>query len=144
MSTTAHKIGTAMMWTMLSRAGRMGLGILTSAIVVRGLGDHDYGVLSVLRSILMFVVLLAGFGTGQAVLKFLPALRVARSPHAARRLVRAVFAAHTLAWALMLAVAWLWRDGLERVFHVDGVGVYIVVAVALAWFEIVFTVATHV
>lgn len=144
MSTTAHKISTAMTWTMLSRAGRMGLGILTSAIVVRGLGDHDYGVLSVLRSILMFVVLLAGFGTGQAVLKFLPALRVARSPHAARRLVRAVFAAHTLVWALMLVVAWVWREGLEDLFHVDGVGVYIVVAVALAWFEIVFTVATHV
>ena len=144
MSTTAHKIGTAMTWTMLSRAGRMGLGILTSALVVRGLGDHDYGVLSLLRSILMFVVLLAGLGTGQAVLKFLPALRVARAPQTARRLVRAVFAAHTLAWVLMLGVALVWRDGLERVFHVDGVGIFIVVAVALAWFEIVFTVATHV
>ena len=144
MSTTSHKIGTAMTWTMLSRAGRMGLGILTSAIVVRGLGDHDYGVLSLLRSILMFVVLLAGVGTGQAVLKFLPALRVARSPAAARRLVRGVFVAHSLAWALMVAVAFVARARLEGIFHVDGVGLYIVVAVALAWFEIVFTVATQV
>ncbi|HEU4929312.1 MAG TPA: oligosaccharide flippase family protein, partial [Candidatus Krumholzibacteria bacterium] len=36
------------------------------------------------------------------------------------------------------------RDWMEGVFHVDGVGLYVVVAVALAWFEIVFTVATYV
>jgi O-antigen/teichoic acid export membrane protein len=142
--TTSEKIGAAMAWSMASRVSRIGLGILTSAIVVRGLGDHDYGVFSLLRSILMFVVLLAGIGTGQAILKFIPELRVARSPHAARRLVRGVFATHTMAWLAILAVATVGRDFVERVFHSEGVGIYVVVAVALACFEIVFTVATHV
>lgn len=133
-----------MAWTMLSRAGRMLLGIATSALVVRGLGSHDYGVLSLLRSILMFVVLLAGVGTGQAILKFLPELRVQRSPHAARALVRGVFATHALVWLVMLGVASVARGSAERVFHVDGVGLYLLVAVALALFEVVFTVATQV
>jgi O-antigen/teichoic acid export membrane protein len=138
------KIGTAMAWTMVSRAGRMVLGIVTSAMVVRGLGGHDYGVLSLLRSILMFVILLAGVGTGHALLKFLPALRVERAPRAARRLVRGVFATHALVWLAMLGAAFVVRPSVERVFHVDGVGFYVLVAVALALFEVVFTVATQV
>jgi O-antigen/teichoic acid export membrane protein len=129
---------------MVSRAGRMLLGIATSAIVVRGLGSHDYGVLSLLRSILMFVVLLAGVGTGQAILKFLPELRVQRSPRAARTLVRDVFATHALVWLVLLGAAFAGRSSAERVFHVDGVGLYLLVAVALALFEVVFTVATQV
>jgi O-antigen/teichoic acid export membrane protein len=133
-----------MAWTMASRAGRMLLGLATSALVVRELGGHDYGVLSLLRSILMFVVLLAGVGTGQALLKFLPALRVERSPRAAQHLVRGVFATHALVWLSLLGGAFVWRSSVERVFHVDGVGFYVLVAVALALFEVVFTVATQV
>ncbi len=144
MTTTTKKIGTAMAWTMISRAGRLVLGILTSALVVRGLGDHDYGVLSLLRSILMFVVMLAGVGTGQAVLKFLPELRVAKSAATARRLVRGVFAAHVLAWLVLAAIAFLTRDAMARLFHADGIGIYLVIAIGLAIFEILFTVATHV
>jgi O-antigen/teichoic acid export membrane protein len=65
---TSHRIARAMAWTVVSRAGRMALGFATSVMVVRGLGQHDYGVLSVVRSVLMFAVLLAGLGTGQALL----------------------------------------------------------------------------
>lgn len=144
MASTSSKIGTAMAWTMVSRAGRMLLGIVTSAIVVRGLGDHDYGVLSLLRSILMFVVLIAGAGTGQAILKFLPELRVERSPKAARALVRGVFFTHAIVWLVLLGIAFVCRARIGMVFHVDGVGLYVLIAVALALFEIVFTVATQV
>lgn len=144
MTTTSSKIGTAMAWTMLSRVGRMVLGIVTSAIVVRGLGEHDYGVLSVLRSVLMFVVLLAGVGTGQAVLKYLPVLRVAHDRRAARALVRGVFATHLVLWLALVGLAYATQASTERLFHVEGIGFYVVIAVVLALLEIVFTVATHV
>ncbi|HXV13735.1 MAG TPA: oligosaccharide flippase family protein [Candidatus Krumholzibacteria bacterium] len=144
MTTTSAKIGTAMAWTMLSRVGRMVLGIVTSAIVVRGLGEHDYGVLSVLRSVLMFVVLLAGVGTGQALLKYLPELRVARDRAGARALVRGVLVTHVGAWLALVALAYAVQPALEGVFHIDGVGLYVLIAVVLAVFEIVFMVATHV
>ncbi len=133
-----------MAWTMASRVGRMALGILTSALVVRGLGSHDYGVLSLVRSILMFVVLLAGAGTGQAILKFLPELRVARSRTAAQKLVRGVFSTQALVWLAMLAVAFAARGSMVRLFHADGIALYVVVAVALASFEVVFTLATNI
>ena len=144
MKSTSSRIGTAMAWTMASRVGRMALGILTSALVVRGLGDHDYGVLSLVRSILMFVVLLAGAGTGQAILKFLPELRVARSRAGAQKLVRGVLATQALVWLLMLAIAVATRDTAQRLFHADGIGLYVAVAVALASFEVVFTLASQV
>lgn len=133
-----------MAWTMASRVGRMALGILTSAWVVRGLGSHDYGVLSLVRSILMFVVLLAGAGTGQAILKFLPELRVARSRLAAQKLVRGVLATQALVWLAMLAIAFATRGSMVGLFHADGIALYVVVAVALASFEVVFTLATNV
>ncbi len=144
MTSTSARIGTAMAWTLASRLGRMGLGIVTSAIVVRGLGEHDYGVLSLLRSILMFVVMLAGVGTGQAILKFLPVLRVARAPHAARSLVRGVLAVHGVTWLAMTVIALGFRDTIGGWFDIDGVALYIVIAVALASFEVVFTIATQV
>lgn len=144
MTSTSSKIGTAMAWSMVSRMGRLVLGVVTSALVVRGLGEHDYGVLSLLRSILMFVVLLAGVGTGQAILKFLPELRVARSRAAAQKLIGGVFATHALVWMALLLAAYAMRGRTESLFHIDGIGLYVVVAVALASFEIVFTVASHV
>lgn len=141
---TTQRIGRAMAWTVASRAGRFALGFASSVIVVRGLGKDDYGVLSVVRSILMFAVLIAGLGTGQALLKFLPALRVGGSAAAARQLVRRVALVHVLTWAVLALGAWVFRDATTRLFHADGMGVYVVAGVALALFEILFTVATHV
>jgi Na+-driven multidrug efflux pump len=44
----------------------------------------------------------------------------------------------------LLGATFAGRASAERVFHVDGVGLYLLVAVALALFEVVFTVATQV
>jgi O-antigen/teichoic acid export membrane protein len=144
MESSARRIGTAMVWSVAARAARFALGFASSIVVVRGLGDHDYGVLSVVRTVVMFVVMLAGVGTGQALLRFLPTLRVARSGAAAQRLVRGVALAHLGGWATLLALSALARGWTERVFHVDGVGVVVVAGVALALFEVLFTFAGHV
>lgn len=133
-----------MAWSVGARGARFILGLATSAIVVRGLGSHDYGVLSVIRSVLMFVIVLAGVGTGQALLKFLPTLRVARSGSEARRLVRRVALAHAFGWIVLLAAAFAARGWTERVFHAGGIGTLIAAAVGLACFEILFTFASQV
>jgi len=143
-ATTSHRIGRAMAWTVASRAGRFLIGLGTSVLVVRGLGERDYGVLSVVRSILMFAVLLAGLGTGQALLKFLPVLRVARAGDAARRLMQRVLAVHVATWVGFVLLVWVLRGPLEDAFHVGGFGTVIAAAVALALFEILFTVAAQV
>ena len=133
-----------MAWAVASRAGRFVLGFASSVLVVRGLGDHDYGILSAVRSVLMFVVMLAGFGTGQMLLRFLPSMRVARSGEGARRLVRRVALIHVLAWLAMVAVAAAFRGSLERLLNTDGTGVMVSIGVGLALFEILFALASNV
>jgi O-antigen/teichoic acid export membrane protein len=127
-----------MAWSVASRAGRFALGFASSVVVVRGLGDHGYGVLSAVRSVLMFVVLLAGFGTGQTLLRFLPALRVARAGESARRLVRQVAVVHVLVWLLLVALSLALKAPLERVLNTPGSGVFVAIGIGLSLFEVLF------
>jgi len=126
------------MWSVIARAGRFVLGMASSIIVVRSLGAHDYGVLSLVRNILMFSVILAGGGMGQAILKFLPAFRVAGDAPAARRLVRRAVAVNLLFWAALVAAAYAGRQPIERLFPYEGLGVVVAAAVALTLFELFF------
>jgi O-antigen/teichoic acid export membrane protein len=128
-----------MVWSLVARVGRYGLGVVSSVIVVRSLGDHDYGVLSLVRTLMMLAVMLCSAGLGQAVLKFLPMLRVAGAAREARRLVRKVLFVHGVAWAVLLAACWLGRGWIGSIFGYDGFDTLVAAAVALALFEVFFT-----
>lgn len=138
MGRTSRQIGSAATWSVAARAGRFLLGMVSSVIVVRSLGSSDYGVLSLIRTVLMVVVPLSGLGMGQALLKFIPALRVGEAVDDARRLVARVLITNALAWLALSAAAWLWRGPIERLFGFDGVGVLLAVAVSLSVFEAIF------
>jgi O-antigen/teichoic acid export membrane protein len=141
---TGRRIGTAMAWSVLARGIRFVLGFATSVVVVRSLGQHDYGVYSVVRSVMMFAIVVSGVGTGQALLKFLPAMRVARSRTAARALVRRVALIHFASWLVLLATGYAARGSVAALFPIDGIGVLIAAAIALGLFEIFFTFAGQV
>jgi O-antigen/teichoic acid export membrane protein len=142
--TTSQRIGTAMAWSVGARAGRFVLGFASSVVVVRGLGSHDYGILSAVRSVLMFVVLIAGFGTGQALLRFLPALRVAGAGDSARRLVRRVALVHIAVWLLLLALSFVLKAPLERILKTPGVGEFVAIGIGLSVFEVLFALVGNV
>jgi O-antigen/teichoic acid export membrane protein len=144
MGGTTQQIGRAMVWSVTARAGRFVLGMASSVIVVRSLGDYDYGVLSVIRTLIMFVVILSAGGLGQAVLKFLPALRVSGTAVEARRLVARVVVFHALAWAAISIAVYLLRDPIASLFEFDGFATLVAAAVALAFFEIFFTLFSHI
>lgn len=138
MESTSQRIGSAMAWSVGGRLGRFLLGFVSSVVVVRGLGDHDYGVLSAVRSVLMFVVLVAGFGTGQTLLRFLPALRVARAGTSARGLVRTVVFVHVIVWMLLLALSLFLKAPLEQLLKTPGVDLLVAIGIGLSIFEILF------
>jgi O-antigen/teichoic acid export membrane protein len=133
-----------MAWSVAARAGRFLLGFASSVVVVRGLGDHDYGVLSAVRSVLMFVVLLAGFGTGQTLLRFLPALRVAHARDSARHLVRRVLLVHVAVWLALLALSFVLKAPLERILKTPGVGTFCAIGIGLALFEVLFALCSNI
>jgi len=138
LSPLKNQVGSAMVWSVVARGGRFALGLLSSVIVVRSLGAYDYGVLSIVRNILMFTVILAGAGLGQACLKFLPALRVARDGAGAARLVRTALAVSLLVWAALVVSTYFGRHAIESLFPYEGLGLILALAVALSLFEVFF------
>jgi O-antigen/teichoic acid export membrane protein len=144
MSGLTGQVGTAMAWSVFARVGRFVLGLASSIIVVHALGADDYGVLSLVRNLLMFAVIIAGGGLGNAVLKFLPALRVEGDAVGARRLVRTALAVNMLLWVVAVAVFYLGRGLVERVFPYEHVGVVVAAAAALALFEVFFTLLSRI
>jgi O-antigen/teichoic acid export membrane protein len=133
-----------MYWSVLSRAGRFALGLASSIIIVRTLGKHDYGVLSLLRVVLIFAAILAGAGMGQSLLKFLPMLKVAGDREGARRIIVWVIAVQTAAWALLLVASYLLAGWFESLFSFEGAGKILWIAVALEIFEVAFKLVTQV
>jgi O-antigen/teichoic acid export membrane protein len=133
-----NQVGTAMVWSVIARGGRFVLGLLSSIIVVRSLGAHDYGVLSLVRSMLMFAVILAGGGMGQALLKYLPSIRVTGDPAEARRLVRRAVVVNLALWAALAAAAYVGRHAVEGLFDFQGLGIVLAAATALMVFEVFF------
>lgn len=144
MSPLKNQVGSAMVWSVVARGGRFALGILSSVIVVRSLGAHDYGVLSVVRNILLFTVIFAGAGLGQACLKFLPALRVARDGTGAARLVRTALSVSLLVWAALVVSAYLGRHAIESLFPYEGLGLILALAVSLSLFEVFFALTARI
>lgn len=138
-----QKVGAAVFWSVFAKGARFVLGLASSVIVVRGLGEYDYGVLSLVRTVLAFVVVVATVGLGQSLLKFVPVLRVSGNARGARRMVGVVFIVQTAVWgALLLLTAWV-GDRIEAPFGIEGLGSVLAVAVGLAVFELYFNLITQ-
>ena len=144
MGQATRELGRAMFWSVLARAGRFGLGLASSIIIVRALGKNDYGVLSLLRVVLVFVGIIAGAGMGQSLLKFLPLLKVAGDRQSARRIVRWVIAIQIAVWAVLLVLSYFLAGWFESMFSFKGVGTILWIAVALELFELAFNLVSQV
>lgn len=144
MGETTRRVGRAMMWSVVARGIRFGLGLASSIIIVRALGREDYGVLSLLRVVLVFAGLLAGAGMGQSLLKFLPVINVEQGGAGATALVRRVFGVQLAAWAILLALSWVLAGWFESMFAFEGVGRILWIAVGLELFEIAFALVSQV
>ncbi len=143
-SSTGSRIGSAVFWSVLAKSARFVLGLAGSVIVVRGLGKNDYGILSLIRTFLMFAVLIAGVGLGQALLKFLPHLRVRGSAGGARKLVLEAVLLQTTAWVLLLAACHLLQPFITRIFIIEGIGRLFFLAMGFASIELYYALLTNI
>ncbi len=144
MESTGRQIGKAALWSMLAKTSRFVLGMASSIIVVRGLGRHDYGVLSLVRTFLMFMVIMAGAGMGQALLKYIPSLRVAGDVAGARRLLRRVVVIQTALWILLLVLCRFLEPYFGRLFDVEGIGRLFFLAMGLASIELYYSLLSQI
>jgi O-antigen/teichoic acid export membrane protein len=144
MGEATRELGRAMFWSVLARVGRFVLGLASSIIIVRALGKNDYGVLSLLRVVLVFVGIIAGAGMGQSLLKFLPLLKVAGDRQSARRIVRWVIAIQIAVWAVLVVLSYFLAGWFESMFSFKGVGTILWIAVGLELFELAFNLVSQV
>jgi len=144
MGEATRRVGQAMYWSVLARVGRFVLGLASSIVIVRGLGKDDYGVLSLLRVVLIFVAIVSAAGMGQSLLKFLPLLKVQGDREGARRLVIWVILVQTAAWAALLLLSYFFGGWFESLFSFEGVGKILWIAVALELFEVAFKLVNQV
>jgi O-antigen/teichoic acid export membrane protein len=140
---TASRVTTAMGWSVGAKLARMGIAVASSIVVVRGLGSHDYGVLSGVRTILTFLAFVCGLGLGQALLRFMPELRVKRDLEGMKGLLAFVLVVQLLAWAAFFVVFLLWGESLGTFFKTPGLGLILKIGVALLVIDLVALLASQ-
>lgn len=104
---TVSAVGGAMGWSVVTRLLQFALSLIGSIIVVRSLGADRYGLLTVLRTALAFVTAICGLGLGQALLRYMPAVRARGDRELAGRLLRLVVVPQFVAWGVAIVLAGL-------------------------------------
>ncbi len=117
---TREKVTGAFAWTLLPRAVQLVVSIFTSILIVRSLGEFEYGTLSVLRTPLALVTLLAGLGLGQALNRFVPELRVQDRANEGRALLMRCLSMQTAVWAVTTVILLALRGYLTANFPTYG------------------------
>jgi O-antigen/teichoic acid export membrane protein len=130
-------------WSVGAKLARTAIAVASSIVVVRGLGVHDYGVLSSVRTILTFLAFVCGLGLGQALLRFMPELRVKRDAEGARGLLAFVLLVQLAAWAAFFVVFLLWGEALGTFFRTPGLGLIIKVGVGLLVIDLLAVLASQ-
>lgn len=112
MKSTREKMAGGLIWTLLPRIVQMAVSVFTSILMVRSLGESDYGRLSILRTALSFAVLFISFGFGQALNRFVPELRVRHQEQEGRALLWRCLLVQSAIWIVLSGVLVLTRGAL--------------------------------
>jgi len=110
------RVGGALSWSVLAKALRGVLLAVNSVLVVRLLGKDNYGYYSLTRTIVGFLTVLCWMGLTQALLRYLPELRVSGNSRGARRLVLLTLAVQFTIWAVMFAATVVFRTQVQEVW----------------------------
>ena len=140
---TASRVTTAMGWSVGGKLARTGIAVASSIVVVRGLGSHDYGVLSSVRTILTFLAFVCGLGLGQALLRFMPEFRVKRNAEGAKGLLAFVLLVQLVAWAAFFVIFLLWGESLGTFFKTPVLGLILKVGAGLLVIDLVSLLASQ-
>ena len=132
-----EKAGKAMSWSVVAKIGRFLAMPLAYIVIVRSLGEHDWGVLNVIRTITGFALVAVMLGGGKAVLRFIPEVRVKGGMRGLLSDMGRLAVLQALVWALLTLAGYLSGDWLASVFHQDPslFRTYVVIALGLVLFE---------
>ncbi len=141
-----EKAGRAMSWSIVAKVARFLAMPLSYILIVRTLGDHDWGVLNVLRTITAFALVLVLLGGEKAVLRYIPEVSVKGGMRALLSAMARLAVLQTILWALLTLAGYLAGDWLASLFHQDAsiFRKYVVIALGLVLFEAGMTLTMNV
>jgi O-antigen/teichoic acid export membrane protein len=133
---TLRRMGEAMPWSLASRLIRQVFGIASSILIVRTLGKFDYGVYALLVSIMGFAAAIGRGGLAEAMLRYLPELKVKEAGAAMRSLLWTVVRFEAIIGGVVLIIGWLFRVQLADLFRQPELASLMAVTMGVAFFEV--------
>lgn len=109
----------ALPWTVIARVGRFLMAILTSIIVVRLLGKEQYGIYSIVHSILLILMYFIMFGFNQVLLKYLPDTRVKYGEQFSRRFMQYALLTELILWLITILGVILAKPIIVKLYGTD-------------------------
>lgn len=139
---SSREVPTALAWSLISKVLVSILAIASNVLIVRGLGDHAYGVYSIFLNIARFLAIVLGLGLAQGVLQYLPEFRLRGDTRGARQLLARAFLWQLGGWVVVVLAAFLLRDWLSQILKAD-LRTLLPIGTALLLFESLWTTLTN-
>ena len=141
-----ERVSGAMYWSVIAKATRFGAGIISNILIVRSLGATDWGIYSVIKPLFAFASTIIMLGAGNAILRFLPLVRVRGGIDSFMATLRRLLAVQIAVWIGLLSVVYLVGDSVQAIFggHFEGLGYYLLFAVGFVIFDIFLGLVTSI
>jgi O-antigen/teichoic acid export membrane protein len=135
---TLERISGAMYWSVIAKAIRFIAGIVANILIVRSLGKLNWGMYSVVKTILAFAFAIVMLGAGNALLKFLPEIRVRGGIVGFVRTMKRLFVLQVVVWLSLLAAVYFVGPHLSKIFagRFDQLGYYLLFGFGFVIFEV--------
>lgn len=132
-----EKAGRAMSWSVVAKVARFLAMPLSYIIIVRSLGEHDWGVLNVLRTVTAFALVIVMLGGEKVLLRYIPEVRVKGGMRGLVFDMRRLVAMQVVTWVLLTLAGYLGGGWLASIFHQESPVFrnYVVIATGLVLFE---------
>jgi O-antigen/teichoic acid export membrane protein len=143
---TIERVSGAMYWSVIAKVTRFSAGIVANILIVRSLGPTDWGMYSVIKSLFAFASTIVMLGTGNAILRFIPLIRVRGGIGSFIATLKRLIFVQISVWAVLISVVYLVGDRFRMLFggRFEGLDRYLLFAVGFVLFEVFLGVVTSV
>jgi O-antigen/teichoic acid export membrane protein len=141
-----ERVSGAMYWSVMAKMTRFCAGIVANILIVRSLGATDWGIYSVIKPLFAFASTIIMLGAGNAILRFLPLVRVRGGIDSFMATLKRLLAVQIAVWIGLLSVVYFAGDNLQGLFggHFERLGYYLLFAVGFVIFDIFLGLVTSV
>ena len=143
---TIEKVAHAFAWSFVAKMAAFAAGFVANMLIVRSLGAHGWGILSELKTVTGFVLVMAMLGLDTALLKFLPVLRVSGNVKSFLKTFRTLILLQVGVWVCLLVISRFGASFFKAFFREPGgrFDLYVQVAVGFLMFEILMLLTTNI